>query len=57
MLEIKNAVIMAVFIFLKLNGLCGRLADSKYFYTEKSIPCTNFCVLVMLFVCMLSAWS
>ena len=33
MLEIKNAVGVVVLIFLKHNGLCGRLADSNYFYT------------------------
>ena len=26
--KIKNAVVVVVFIFLKYNGLCGRLADS-----------------------------
>ena len=49
-LEIKNTV--AVVVFLKDTGLCRR----NDFYTEKSIPCTNFCVCVM-FVCMLHAWS
>ena len=34
-----NKVVVAV-IFLKHNGLCVRLADSNYFYTEESIPCT-----------------
>ena len=29
------------------------LADSNYFYTEESIPCTNFCVCIMLFAFML----
>ena len=37
---------MVVFIFLKHNGRYGRLADSSYFYTEESIPCTNFRVRV-----------
>ena len=38
MLEIKKAVVVVVLIFLKYNGLCGRLTDSNYFYTEESIP-------------------
>ena len=57
MLEIKIAVVVVVFIFLKHNGLFGRLADSNYFYTEESILCTNFCVHVTPFVCMLRARS
>ena len=28
------AVVVAVFIFSKHNGLCGRLADSNFFYTR-----------------------
>ena len=56
MLEIENAVVVVVFIFLKHIGLCGRLADSNYFYTEASIACTNFCVCIVLFTCMLCAW-
>ena len=50
MLEIKNVVVVVVFIFLKHNGLCGRLVDSNYFYKEESMPCTNFCVHITLFV-------
>ena len=50
-LEIRNAVVMIVFIFVKHNGLCGRFADSNYFYSEESILWTNFCVHIMLFVC------
>ena len=46
MFEIKSAVVVLVFIFLKYNGFLGRLADSNYFYTEESIPCTNFCIRV-----------
>ena len=41
--EIKNAAVVVVLIFLKHNGLCGRLAYSSYFYTEESMTCTNFC--------------
>ena len=33
--------------------MCGRLADSNYFYTDESILCTNFCEHVMLFACTL----
>ena len=43
MLEIKNAVVLVVFVFLKHNGLCEILADSNYFYREESILSTNFC--------------
>ena len=32
MLEIKNAVVVVVLIFLKRNDLCGRLSDANYFY-------------------------
>ena len=52
MLEIKNAAVV-VLIFLKRNGLCGRLANQNYFYTEESILCTNFCVHLTLFAQML----
>ena len=48
-LEIKNAVVVFVFIFLKHNGLSGRLADSNYFHTEESIPCTNLRINVTPF--------
>ena len=37
LLEIKNTVVVVAFIFLKHNGLCGRLPDSNYFYTEESV--------------------
>ena len=37
MLGMKNAVVVVVFIFLKHNGLCERLADLNYFYTEELI--------------------
>ena len=37
---------MVVFAFVKHNGLCGRVTDSNYFYTEESIMCTNFQVRV-----------
>ena len=48
-LETKNTDVVVVFIFLKHSGLCGRLADSNYFYAEESIPCTNFRVRVTPF--------
>ena len=48
---------MIVLIFLKHNSLCGRLVDSNYFYTEQSIPWTNFCVHIKPSVCMLFARS
>ena len=53
MLEIKNTVVVVVFIFLKHNGLCGKLADSNNHYTKELIPCSNFCVQVTMFVCTL----
>ena len=37
MLEIKSAVVVVVLTFLKHNGLCGKLADSNYFYKEESL--------------------
>ena len=33
------------------------LTDSNYFYTEESISCTNFRVLIMPFACTLRASS
>ena len=39
--EIKNAVVV-IALFLKHDSLCGRMADSNYFYIEESIPCTWF---------------
>ena len=51
MSEIKKAVVVVVLIFIKHNVLCGRLADSNYFCTEESIPCTNFCVRETPFAC------
>ena len=33
------------------------LADSNYFYTKESIPCTNFRAHVTPFVCTLHTWS
>ena len=50
MLEVENAVVVVVLIFLKHNVLRGILADSSYFYTEKSIRRTNFRVRVTQFV-------
>ena len=49
-LETKNTDAVVVFIFLKHNGL-GRVADLNYFYSEKSIPSTNFRVRVTPFAC------
>ena len=57
MLEIKNPVVAVVLIFFKHNGLCVRLEDLNYFYTKKSIMCTNYFVRATLFACTLSAWS
>ena len=57
MLEIKNAVVVAVFIFIKHNGLCERSADSNYFYRVESILCTNFCVCIMSLACTFRVWS
>ena len=57
MLEIKNAVVVVVLIFLQHNGLCGRFADSNYFCTEEPITCTNFCVRATSFACTLRAHS
>ena len=38
MLETENTVVVDALIFLKRNGLYGRLADSNHFYTMKSTP-------------------
>ena len=46
-------LIVTVYIFLKHNGLCGRLVDSNYFYPEGLIPCTNFCVYITPFAYLL----
>ena len=56
-LEIKNAVVVLILISIKDNSLCRGLTDSNYFYTEELIPCTNFCVRHLPFVCMLHAQS
>ena len=49
-LQIKNPVVVVVVIFLKHHGLFGRSADSNYFYTQESVPCTNFHVCLMPFM-------
>ena len=33
------------------------LADSNYFYTKESIPCTNLRAQMTPFVCTLHTWS
>ena len=55
-LEIKNAVVVVFIVFLKHNGLCGRLSDWNYFYTEEWILCMIFHIPVTLFVCTLCPW-
>ena len=57
MLEIENTAVVVVFISLEHNDLRVRLVGSNYFYKEESIPCTNFCVRVTPFACMLRARS
>ena len=57
MVEIKKAVVVVVRIFIMYNCLCGGLADSNYFYTEESIPCTNFRVRETPFAYTLRAQS
>ena len=44
MLEIKNAVVVVVFIFIKHNGLCGRLADSIVCAHVTKFACTLRCL-------------
>ena len=51
MLEIKSAVVVVVVIFLKDNGLCGRLVDSNYFYKEES-KCVHKFLCMCNTVCM-----
>ena len=41
MLKIQNAMVVAVLIFLKHNGLCG-WAVSSFQLRSHSITCTNF---------------
>ena len=58
MLEIKNAiVVVVVFIFLKYNGLCERLADSNLYthtqITQRKKYCAEIFIQVTLFACML----
>ena len=57
MLEIENTAVVVVFISLEHNDLRVRLVGSNYFYKEESIPCTNFCVRVTPFACILRARS
>ena len=57
MLEIKNAVVVVVCIFIKYNGLCGGLVDSNYFHTKEPILRTNFYVRETPFACTLRARS
>ena len=57
MLEIKNAVVVVVYIFIKYNRLRGGLPDSNYFYTEEPIACTNFRVCQTPFACTLRTRS
>lgn len=40
-LNIRLTQIYETSVEQKYNGLCWRLADSNYFHTQKSIPCTN----------------
>ena len=40
-LEIKNAVVVVVLIFLKHNGLCGQTINSSQLCSQ-SVSCTNF---------------
>ena len=64
-LEIKNTVVVLIFIFLKDNGLCGRLADSNYCYRKQtrnqyrarifSCMCNAVCVYVTCTVVTLHA--
>ena len=57
MWEIKNTVVVVIFILLTHNSLCGRLTDSNHSYTEESVLCTNFYVCVTLFVRDIDAYS
>ena len=56
MLEIKNAVVVDVLIFLKYNGLCGQAISSSPL-AYQSPPSTNFDAGVTSFACMLCAYS
>ena len=57
MLEIKNAVVVILRIFIKCNCLGGGLPDSNYFYTEEPIACMNFRVRERPFASTLRAQS
>ena len=52
MLEIESTVVVVVFIFLKHNGQCGRLANSNYFYTKESIPSVHELICTRNAVCV-----
>ena len=54
MLEIKNTVVVVVIIFLKYNGLRGRLVDSNTMH-EFSSMCTAVRVQVMCIVVTMHA--
>ena len=51
MLEIKNAVVVVIFIFLEHNGL-WKIGRFKLFLHRGIIPCLNFRVHVTPFACM-----
>ena len=55
-LEIKNAVVVVVLLFLKHNSLRGRALSSSQ-WCSQSIPCTNFRARVTPFTCTLRARS
>ena len=57
MWEIKNTVVVVIFILLRHNSLCERLTDSNHSYTEEPVLCTNFHVCVTLFVRDIDAYS
>ena len=50
MLEIRKAVVVVVFIFLKHNGLCGQAMSSSLLCSQ-SITCTIFRARVTPFAC------
>ena len=56
MLEIKNAMVVVVFIFLKHSGLCGQAISSSQLFSQ-SIPRMNFRASVTPFACTLRARS
>ena len=61
-MEIKNAVVVVVLIFLKHNDVRGRLADSNLFLrrginTVHEFPCTRSAICVQVMCTVVTAYE